>query len=42
MPVENVSLAIQASSAIPGFFLPVKIKNMVLADGGLFDNVGIA
>lgn len=37
-----VAEAVQASCAIPGIFTPVKLKDNVLVDGGLLDNVPVA
>lgn len=34
----NLSLAIRASMSIPGVFKPVKYNNMVLVDGGVYNN----
>jgi predicted acylesterase/phospholipase RssA len=35
-------LAVVASASIPGFFSPVKIKDMALVDGGVFENLDLA
>lgn len=36
-----VAEAVQASCAIPGIFTPVKLKDKLLVDGGLLDNVPV-
>ncbi len=37
----DAAKVVAASSAIPGLFTPVKIKNMILVDGGLFNNLPV-
>lgn len=38
----SVHEAVRASAAIPGYFMPVKIGNRMLVDGGVAENVPIA
>lgn len=38
----NVKQAVMASSCIPGVFIPIKIENKILVDGGLVENVPIS
>eukprot|EP00768_Dysnectes_brevis_P006447 gnl/Dysnectes_brevis/5085_a7163_362.p1 GENE.gnl/Dysnectes_brevis/5085_a7163_362~~gnl/Dysnectes_brevis/5085_a7163_362.p1 ORF type:complete len:257 (+),score=-54.34 gnl/Dysnectes_brevis/5085_a7163_362:52-822(+) len=38
----NLLKAIRASCSIPGIFIPVNIKNTMLVDGGIVDNVPIS
>lgn len=38
----DVGKAIMASSSIPGIFVPVKLENTLLVDGGLVENVPIS
>ena len=42
LPLEYVAKAIESSASIPGFFSPVKMNGLVMVDGGVFDNLGIA
>jgi NTE family protein len=37
----NLPLAMRASMAIPGVFKPVRIKGMLLVDGGMFNNLPV-
>ncbi|MFP4429988.1 MAG: patatin-like phospholipase family protein [Spirochaetaceae bacterium] len=39
--VVDVGLAVRASCAVPGVFVPVKIAGMHLVDGGVFDQVPV-
>ncbi len=39
--VDDVGLAVRASCAVPGVFMPVKIAGMNLVDGGIFDQVPV-
>lgn len=39
--VEDVGLAVRASSAVPGAFMPVEIRGMRLLDGGLVDQTPV-
>ena len=38
---EDIGLAVRASCAVPGVFLPVEIQGMRLLDGGLLDQVPV-
>lgn len=38
----NVIEAVMASSCVPGFYLPIERDNMILADGGLTENVPLS
>ncbi len=38
---NDVGMAVRASCAIPGFFLPVEIRGMRLLDGGIVDQVPV-
>jgi NTE family protein len=39
--VTDVGLAVRASCAVPGIFLPVEVRGMHLVDGGLVDQVPV-
>ncbi|MFP4409411.1 MAG: patatin-like phospholipase family protein [Spirochaetaceae bacterium] len=39
--VEDVGLAVRASSAVPGAFMPVEVRGMRLLDGGLVDQTPV-
>jgi NTE family protein len=39
--VTDVGLAVRASCAVPGFFLPVEVAGMRLVDGGVVDQVPV-
>ena len=34
-----MSLAVQASCSVPGIFSPVKLRHMLLVDGGIINNL---
>jgi len=38
----DVIEAVMASSCVPGFYLPIQKENMILADGGLTENVPLS
>ena len=39
--VEDVGLAVRASAAVPGAFMPVEVRGMRLLDGGLVDQTPV-
>lgn len=42
VPDELKHLAVLASASLPGFFSPVQIGDMLLVDGGTYENLDLA